>query len=114
MEEFRPRQSLVPQHSPPLPVHSASFTLQLLTFLHWSVLSMNRETPNAVKSSAVSFPKQAGGISLEPSQLNEQEAYPIWKRPPADSTHKLIGVIFLPVLVQDALDRIKLERQQCL
>lgn len=34
--------------------------------------------------------------------------------PPADSTDKLVGVVLLLVLVQDALHCVKLEGQQCL
>lgn len=45
---------------------------------------------------------------------NKHVGLPIWKCPPAHGAHKLICVIFFPVLVQDTFDCIKLECQQCL
>lgn len=42
------------------------------------------------------------------------KTHPIGQGSPADSTHKLVGVVLLLVLVQDALHCVKLECQQCL
>lgn len=106
VEELRSQQSLLPPAFQ-LPCKSPGFSQRPASTLN---SPMNRKIPSAVKRSARPFCEKAGGIPSAP----EQKAYPIWKCPPAHSAHKLIRVIFFPVLVQDTFDCIKLERQQCL